>query len=217
MQKKYRCFLFDLDGTLLDTAPEFLICLNSILKRNQIKEVTDSFVRNRVSDGMGKLIQDSFLIDEKHSDFEGLRNNLLDEYNKNYLNSKTFSGVDEFLKQLSKNEIEWMIVTNKPKNFSLTICEKFGWQKNAKAIITPEDVDGKRKPNPAGLNEALSKTSIRREESVYVGDNWRDIEAAHNSGIDSILALYGYIDKKDSILLKPTSKIDSIQELKSYF
>ena len=71
MQKKYRCFLFDLDGTLLDTAPEFLICLNSILKKNQIKEVTDSFVRNRVSDGMGKLIQDSFLIDEKHSDFEG--------------------------------------------------------------------------------------------------------------------------------------------------
>ena len=92
-----------------------------------------------------------------------------------------------------------------------------GFGNIAKAIITPEDVDGKRKPDPAGLNEALSKTSIRREESVYVGDNWRDIEAAHNSGIDSILALYGYIDKKDSILLKPTSKIDSIQELKSYF
>ena len=125
MQKKYKCFLFDLDGTLLDTAPEFLTSLNALLKKNQKESVSYDFVRNRVSAGIARLIQDSFDIDENHSEFEGLRNDLLTEYQKNYLLSKTFPGVDEFLNKLSKNKIDWMIVTNKPKRFFEEICQKF--------------------------------------------------------------------------------------------
>ena len=217
MQKKYKCFLFDLDGTLLDTAPEFLTCLNALLKKNKKKLVTYDFVRNRVSDGVGKLIQDSFIIDENHSEFEELRNDLLDEYDKNYLLSKTFPGVDELLKELTKNKIDWMIVTNKPKKFSQEICEKFEWQHHAKAIVSPEDVNGKRKPDPESLNAALAKTTIKKEQSIYIGDNWRDIEAANNSGIDSALALYGYIDEENASLLNPTLKIDRIEDLINLF
>ena len=217
MQKKYKCFLFDLDGTLLDTAPEFLTCLNVLLKKNKKQPVTYDFVRNRVSDGVGRLIQDSFIIDENHSEFEGLRNDLLGGYDENYLLSKTFPGVDEFLYELSKNKIDWMIVTNKPKKFSEKICEKFEWQHHAKAIVSPEDVDGKRKPDPDSLNAALAKTTIKKDQSIYIGDNWRDIEAANNSGIDSALALYGYIDKKDASILKPTSKINQIEDLIYFF
>ena len=216
MQKKYKCFLFDLDGTLLDTAPEFLTCLNALLKKNKKELVTYDFVRNRVSDGVGRLIQDSFTIDENHSEFGGLRNDLLAEYHKNYLLSKTFPGVDEFLFKLSKNKIDWMIVTNKPKSFFEEICQKFEWHKYAMAMVSPEDVNGKRKPDPASLNAALTKTSIKKEKSVYIGDSWRDIEAANNSGIDSALALYGYIDKKEASLLKPTFKINQIEDLLSY-
>ena len=216
MQKKYKCFLFDLDGTLLDTAPEFLSCLNVLLKKNKKESVSYDFVRNRVSDGVGRLIQDSFVIDENHSEFEGLRNDLLAEYQKNYLLSKTFPGVDGFLYELSKNKIDWMIVTNKPKRFFEEICHKFEWHKYAMAMVSPEDVNGKRKPDPASLDAALAKTSIKKEQSIYIGDNWRDIEAANNSGIDSALALYGYIDKKDVSLLKPTSKINQIKDLINY-
>ena len=217
MQKKYKCFLFDLDGTLLDTAPEFLTCLNATLKKNNRQSVTYEFVRNRVSDGVGRLIQDSFIIDENHSEFEELRNDLLDEYDKNYLLSKTFPGVDELLKELTKNKIDWMIVTNKPKKFSQEICEKFEWQHHAKAIVSPEDVNGKRKPDPESLNAALAKTTIKKEQSIYIGDNWRDIEAANNSGIDSALALYGYIDEENASLLNPTLKINQIEDLISLF
>ena len=216
MQKKYKCFLFDLDGTLLDTAPEFLSCLNVLLKKNKKESVSYDFVRNRVSDGAGRLIQDSFIIDENHSEFEGLRNDLLAEYQKNYLLSETFPGVDEFLNKLSKNKIDWMIVTNKPKRFFEEICHKFEWHKYAMAMVSPEDVNGKRKPDPASLDAALAKTSIKKEQSIYIGDNWRDIEAANNSGIDSALALYGYIDKKDASLLKPTLKINQIKDLIDY-
>ena len=217
MQKKYKCFLFDLDGTLLDTAPEFLTCLNALLKKNEKQLVTYDFVRNRVSDGVGRLIQDSFIIDENHSEFEELRNDLLEEYDKNYLLSKTFPGVDELLKELTKNKIDWMIVTNKPKKFSQEICEKFEWQHHAKAIVSPEDVNGKRKPDPESLNAALEKTTIKKEQSIYIGDNWRDIEAADNSGIDSALALYGYIDEENASLLNPTLKINQIEDLISLF
>ena len=213
MQKKYKCFLFDLDGTLLDTAPEFLTCLNALLKKNEKQLVTYDFVRNRVSDGVGRLIQDSFIIDENHSEFEELRNNLLDEYDKNYLLSKTFPGVDELLKKLTKNKIDWMIVTNKPKKFSQEICKKFKWQHHAKAIVSPEDVNGKRKPDPESLNAALAKTTIKKDQSIYIGDNWRDIKAANNSGIDSALALYGYIDEENASLLNPTLKINQIEDL----
>ena len=217
MQKKYKCFLFDLDGTLLDTAPEFLTCLNALLKKNEKQLVSYDFVRNRVSDGVGRLIQDSFIIDKNHSEFEELRNELLDEYGKNYLLSKTFPGVDEFLKELTKNKIDWMIVTNKPKKFSQEICEKFEWQHHAKAIVSPEDVNGKRKPDPESLNAALAKTTIKKEQSIYIGDNWRDIEAANNSGIDSALALYGYIDEENASLLTPTLKINQIEDLINFF
>ena len=217
MQKKYKCFLFDLDGTLLDTAPEFLTCLNALLKKNEKQLVTYDFVRNRVSDGVGRLIQDSFIIDENHSEFEELRNNLLDEYDKNYLLSKTFPGVDELLKELTKNKIDWMIVTNKPKRFSQEICEKFEWQHHAKAIVSPEDVNGKRKPDPESLNAALAKTTIKKDQSIYIGDNWRDIKAANNSGIDSALALYGYIDEENASLLNPTLKINQIEDLINLF
>ena len=217
MQKKYKCFLFDLDGTLLDTAPEFLTCLNALLKKNKKKLVTYDFVRNRVSDGVGRLIQDSFIIDENHSEFEELRNDLLDEYDKNYLLSETFPGVDKLLKELTKNKIDWMIVTNKPKKFSQEICEKFEWQHHAKAIVSPEDVNGKRKPDPESLNAALAKTTIKKDQSIYIGDNWRDIKAANNSGIDSALALYGYIDEENASLLNPTLKINQIEDLINLF
>tara|TARA_B100002019_G_scaffold286762_1_gene297720 strand:+ start:488 stop:1141 length:654 start_codon:yes stop_codon:yes gene_type:complete len=217
MQKKYKCFLFDLDGTLLDTAPEFLTSLNALLKKNEKKLVTYDFVRNRVSDGVGRLIQDSFIIDENHSEFEELRNDLLDEYDKNYLLSETFPGVDKLLKELTKNKIDWMIVTNKPKKFSQEICEKFEWQHHAKAIVSPEDVNGKRKPDPESLNAALAKTTIKKDQSIYIGDNWRDIKAANNSGIDSALALYGYIDEENASLLNPTLKINQIEDLINLF
>ena len=213
MQKKYKCFLFDLDGTLLDTAPEFLSCLNALLKKNKKESVSYDFVKTRVSDGVGRLIQDSFVIDENHSEFEGLRNDLLAEYQKNYLLSKTFPGVDEFLNKLSKNKIDWMIVTNKPKRFFEEICHKFEWHKYAMAMVSPEDVNGKRKPDPASLDAALAKTSIKKEQSIYIGDNWRDIEAANNSGIDSALALYGYINEENASLLNPTLKINQIEDL----
>ncbi len=216
MQKKYKCLLFDLDGTLLDTAPQFLDCLNNVLAQNNLSSVTKEFVRNRVSDGVIRLIKDGFKIDEENHKFELLREKMYEEYSKNFLDSKPFSGVEEFLEKLEKKGIDWIIVTNKPRKFTQDICQSLNWTLQAKGIISPEDAEGQRKPNPATLKVALSKTKHKRSSVIYVGDNWRDIEAAKNCKIDSALALYGYIDKKDASLLNPTSRINEIKELENY-
>jgi phosphoglycolate phosphatase len=216
MQKKYKCLLFDLDGTLLDTAPQFLNCLNNVLAQNNLSSVTSEFVRNRVSDGVIRLIKDGFKIDEENPQFELLREKMYEEYSKNFLDSKPFAGVEELLKKLEKKRIDWMVVTNKPRKFTRDICQSLNWTVHAKGIISPEDADGQRKPDPATLKVALSKTKHKSSAVIYVGDNWRDIEAAKNCNIDSALALYGYIDKKDASLLKPTSKINQIEDLIKY-
>ena len=216
MQKKYKCLLFDLDGTLLDTAPQFLDCLNNVLAQNNLTNVSREFVRNRVSDGVIRLIKDGFKIDDENPRFELLREKMYEEYSKNFLDSKTFPGVEEFLKKLEKKRIDWMIVTNKPRKFTRDICQSLKWTEHAKGIISPEDADGQRKPDPATLKVALSKTKFESSSVIYVGDNWRDVEAAKNCNIDSALALYGYIDKKDASLLNPTSRINKIEELENY-
>ena len=82
-------------------------------------------------------------------------------------------------------------------------------------------IEGGRRENSEALRIEMFavfiwQTSIKKEQSIYIGDNWRDIEAANNSGIDSALALYGYIDKKNASLLKPTTKINQIEDLINY-
>lgn len=217
MRKKYKCFLFDLDGTLLDTAPEFLSCLNSLLKKHNLNEVNDKFIRERVSDGVSRLVEDGFKITSQNTKFETLRCQLLEEYQKNFLLSKLFPGVKTVLKKLSEMEIDWMVVTNKPKKFAEKIFKRFEWHESASGLVTPDDAKGKRKPNPAILNMALKNTEFDKNSCVYVGDNWRDIESAKNCGIDSILATYGYLNKKDAQSLSPTNRILKISELKSFF
>ena len=217
MRKKYKCFLFDLDGTLLDTAPEFLSCLNSLLKKHNLNEVNDKFIRERVSDGVSRLVEDGFKISSQNTKFETLRCQLLEEYQKNFLLSKLFPGVKTVLKKLSEMEIDWMVVTNKPKKFAEKIFERFKWHESASGLLTPDDVKGKSKPNPAILNMALKNTEFDKNSCVYVGDNWRDIESAKNCGIDSILAMYGYLNRKDALSLSPTNRILKISELTSFF
>ena len=114
-------------------------------------------------------------------------------------------------------QIDWMIVTNKPKKFAEEICKNFKWNQSSLGLFTPDDAKGKRKPNPAILNMALKNSKYDKNLSVYVGDNWRDIEGAKNCGIDSILAMYGYLSKKDVLNLSPTNRISKISELTSFF
>ena len=190
--KKYTLFLFDLDGTLLDTAREFHTALNEILDKEKRPHQSFDNVREKVSDGAGALVSLGFDINEQNVDFENKRNDLLKAYEKVYLNSEPFNGVEEVISSFEEKNIDWGIVTNKPRVFSEQIFKSLGWDKKAKLLVCPDDAENLRKPNPATLLLALKRLKYDASSALYVGDNWRDLEAAKNSEITPIFAEYGY-------------------------
>ena len=124
--KKYTLFLFDLDGTLLDTAREFHTALNEILEKEKRPHQSFDNVREKVSDGAGALVSLGFDINEQNADFENKRNDLLKAYEKVYLNSEPFNGVEEVISSFEEKNIDWGIVTNKPRVFSEQILKSLG-------------------------------------------------------------------------------------------
>ena len=216
LNKNFNLFLFDLDGTLLDTAREFHIALNEILdKENKPPQSFDN-VREKVSDGAGALVSLGFDIEEQNKNFEEKRNILLKAYEKVYLNSETFDGVEEIISYFEEKQVNWGIVTNKPRIYSEGIYKSLGWDKKAKILVCPDDVKNLRKPDPASLNFALNALNHDANETVYVGDNWRDLEAAKKAKITPIFAEYGYVKTGDYPLNTKGFNIKNIREILSF-
>ena len=193
--KKYKQIFFDLDGTLLDTAPEFSKSLNNLTLNKLNKEISFEKIRNLVSDGVGALVKLGFRVSENEEEFEMYRNELLNEYAKFYLDSSLFAEVNKLLEEIEEKGIIWGIVTNKPKYLAEKIFEKFNWHKKTEILICPQDVFNKRKPDPSSLNKAIEDGGFTAEQSIYVGDNWRDSEASVNAKTNFAYADYGYGEK----------------------
>ena len=216
LNKNFNLFLFDLDGTLLDTAREFHVALNEILDKENKPSQSFENVREKVSDGAGALVSLGFDIEEQNKNFEEKRNILLKAYEKVYLNSKTFDGVEEIISYFEKKQINWGIVTNKPRVYSEEIYKSLGWDKKAKILVCPDDVKNLRKPDPASLIFALKALKHDASETVYVGDNWRDLEAAKNAKITPIFAEYGYVKTGNYPLNTKGFNIKNIREILSF-
>ena len=216
LNKNFNLFLFDLDGTLLDTAREFHEALNEILDKENKPSQSFENVREKVSDGAGALVSLGFDIEEQNKNFEEKRNILLKAYEKVYLNSETFDGVEEIISYFEEKQINWGIVTNKPRLYSEEIYKSLGWDKKAKILVCPDDVKNLRKPNPASLNFALEALNHDANETVYVGDNWRDLEAAINAKITPIFAQYGYVKTGNYPLNTKGFNIKNIREIVSF-
>ena len=216
LNKNFNLFLFDLDGTLLDTAREFHVALNEILDKENKPSQSFENVREKVSDGAGALVSLGFDIEEQNKNFEEKRNILLKAYEKVYLNSKTFDGVEEIISYFEKKQVNWGIVTNKPRVYSEEIYKSLGWDKKAKILVCPDDVKNLRKPDPAPLNFALKALNHNAKETVYIGDNWRDLEAAKNAKITPIFAEYGYVKTGNYPLNTKGFNIKNIREILSF-
>ena len=117
--------LFDLDGTLLDSAPDFVYCLNSLLKKYQKPPTDADLIRSYVSDGSAMLVKLGFKIEEDHPEFEKLKKEFLDSYKNNLGKfSNLFSGASELIEKIKLNNLKWGIVTNKPYVYASKIIEE---------------------------------------------------------------------------------------------
>ncbi|MDC1150337.1 HAD-IA family hydrolase [Gammaproteobacteria bacterium] len=214
MQKSLspKLVLFDLDGTLVDTAPDFVISLNNILKRNGRNALEFDHIRSFVSEGSVKFTEIGFEITRDHPDFNKYRNEFLMEYKNNLTNtSKLFAGVSSLLNQLDEIGIPYGIVTNKPFDYAEPLINYFNELKNCRTLICPDHLKNS-KPSPEGILLACKKTGVNPLDSVYIGDHPNDLIAGKNAGTKTIGCLYGYsLDKNEtysgSILVNKADEI----------
>lgn len=184
--------LFDLDGTLLDTAPDLAAALNTVLVENGREPLPYEAIRGVVSHGGMALIKLGFRLDESSPEFEPLRQRLLAIYRDN-LSSRTrpFPGMTELLEQLEQSGLNWGVVTNKPAWLTEPLLQDLDLLERAACVVSGDTLD-ERKPHPAPMLLACKLAGSRPEHCVYIGDARRDIEAGRNANMHTLVALFGY-------------------------
>lgn len=195
----FQAVLFDLDGTLLDTAPDFLTATNRLLEKKALPPLTESDIRGLVTHGSAGIIRNVFDLDETHPDFEPTRQELLALYKDNLADkTRPFQGITDLLVALGQQQIPWGIVTNKPELYTLAILEQLPLTPYPSTIICPDHVK-QTKPHPESVILACNQLGITPENTVYIGDHLRDIEAGLKAGTTTIAAAYGYIDSQEDV------------------
>lgn len=185
--------LFDLDGTLLDTAPDLAHAINCVRRELDLAPLSFEEVRPHVSHGSMALTRIGFEIAENSSDFEILRQRLLDVYRENIaLHTRVFDGIDELLAELDNRQIRWGVVTNKPGWLTDPLLAALGLADRAACVVSG-DSTSKPKPDPDPLLYAAELIGVTPEQCMYVGDAERDIAAGNSAGMFTVIALYGYI------------------------
>jgi len=194
LETSIECVLFDLDGTLIDTAPDFSLVVNKLLAEHDKEALSHETIYLNVSNGARALVKNAFEIDETHEDFADLLQRLLDLYFEQ-LNSTLatlYPGLDDLLTQLEEQNIPWGIVTNKPEKYSVRLLEKLHLSSRCSVLVCPDHVSAS-KPHPEPIFLALEKLGRDSERCVYIGDHIRDIQAAKNADVIAIAAAYGYL------------------------
>lgn len=189
--------LFDLDGTLVDTAPDLGYALNLQLERHGKPMLSDATIRPVASHGSRGLIGLGFGVTPADANFLALRDEYLALYDMVFTRSpKLFDGMEDVLKSLEKQELKWGIVTNKPRRFTQPLLESMGLLARAACVVSGDDA-AKPKPSPETLFLACKEAQVKPEYCIYIGDAARDIEAGRAAGMKTAVALFGYIDKSD--------------------
>lgn len=196
---EFKALLFDLDGTLLDTAPDFITALNKQLELHGRAPLPDHAIRTSVTNGSIGLIQDGFGMAPDHPQFEILREEFLEFYFAN-LADKTalFAGLQLVLDDCAARNIPWGVVTNKPWRYTESAMVQLGLMDAAATVICPDHVKH-AKPDPESILLACSKIATAPQDCLYVGDHVRDIDAGRAAGTRNIAAAWGYIEASENI------------------
>ena len=197
---------FDLDGTLVDTAPDMVAVLVAMQKDNGSTPVPYEVARASVSHGALGLIKLAFpSVDEAKR--QRLHQEFLDRYEQAVcVGSTLFPGMADLLDLLEKNDRPWGVVTNKPERMTDPLLEKLGLSHRMSCAVSGDTLP-QRKPHPAPLLLACERTGVAPEQSIYVGDDARDIVAGRAAGMATIAAAYGYITAEDDPVLWEADQI----------
>ncbi|MCZ6731293.1 MAG: HAD-IA family hydrolase [Gammaproteobacteria bacterium] len=198
MRARLRTVLFDLDGTLADTAPDMAQALNLLLKEKDYQPLPFDTIRPWVSHGGLALVRLGFGEERGDVELENLRQRFLEIYAENLCReTHLFPGIPQLLAMLSKNGFNWGVVTNKPRYLTEPLVAQLTIQPPPACIVSG-DTTTNRKPHPEPMLLACKQAGSDPHECLYVGDAERDIHAGKQAGMKTLVALFGYItDSED--------------------
>jgi 2-phosphoglycolate phosphatase len=186
--------LFDLDGTLIDTAPDFIRIIHLLCQEDGVAPPTPEQIRVQVSEGaraMVRLIHPEMAMDSP--ELLQYRDRFLAYYGAQIaVDTQLFEGMDDLLTSLEQQGIAWGIVTNKPRHLSESLLAALGLAERCAVLVCPDDVT-RAKPDPEPMYLAAQQLGVAPQYIAYVGDHPRDIDAGRAANMPTILAAYGYL------------------------
>lgn len=194
--------LFDLDGTLVDTAVDLGNALNLLLKRYNKQPIAHELIWPVASHGSKGLLALGFGISPEDSSFEQLKSEYLDLYESVFTRNPHFlPGIEALLDALDARHVPWGIVTNKPRRFSVDLIKSVKMGEHtlfdrAQCLLCGDDA-AKPKPSPETLLMASEMMQVKAESCLYLGDAERDVIAGRMAGMKTMVALFGYIAESD--------------------
>ncbi|MCR5864001.1 HAD-IA family hydrolase [Aquincola sp. J276] len=191
--------LFDLDGTLIDSAPDLAGAVNSLRERKGLAPVPYARLRPMVGTGARGMIGAAFGLQPGDEGFDALRDEFLALYERNLLqHTRVFEQMVPVLDALDVAGLRWGIVTNKAERFTLPVVQGLGLDVRAGAVVCG-DTTPHAKPHPAPLLEAARRIGADPSACVYVGDDLRDVQAGRAAGMATLAAAWGYLGQGDAI------------------
>jgi len=190
--------LVDLDGTLVDTAPDLVAALNAILVRENRSEVTLQQARHWAAGGSVRLVKEGFGISASDLRFPGLRQALLDHYAEHLcIETRLFPGMNELLQDIESKGWPWGIVTNKPAFLTHRLLHLLGLTERAATVICGDTLKHS-KPHPAPVLKACKDIGILASTTLFAGDDLRDIQAGRAAGSHTAAVTWGYSAPEDN-------------------
>ncbi|MDP2325057.1 MAG: phosphoglycolate phosphatase [Gammaproteobacteria bacterium] len=185
--------LFDLDGTLLDTAPDMIAALNSICAEEGADSVAYDRARGFVSNGAAGLLRLAFPAFDPLKDLN-LQQRYLDRYAERLaVDTQLFPHLDRLLAALEDADVPWGVVTNKPMYLTDPLMAALGLHRRSACTVSGDTLP-ERKPHPRPILFALEQLAVEPAQSIYIGDARRDIESGRAAGTTTVAVRYGYVE-----------------------
>ena len=189
----YDAVLFDLDGTLADTAPDLGNAVNQLLREEARSEQLLDTLRPFTSQGVRGLLRAGFGITPEHADYARLSQRFLDLYENGLcVDTRLFAGIPELLDSLETMNLGWGVVTNKRRRFTDPLVARLGLVPRTACVVSG-DTTPEAKPSPLPLLHACALLGCPPERTLYVGDDQRDIVAGRAAGCLTVAVSYGYL------------------------
>lgn len=194
-----RAVLLDLDGTLLDTAPDLIGSLNALRREEDLPPLAALQLASAVSHGSAPMIRRGFDLAPDDPRFEPLRQRFLALYRERLSReTRPFEGMEQLLRLLERGGVPWGIVTNKPGWLTEPLVAALGYGERPHCVVSGDDLR-RRKPDPYQVLEGCRRLGLPPSQCVFVGDAERDIEAGRRAGTLTLVALFGYLCAEDRV------------------